>query len=159
MAKNRSRDEQTSAGGILGAALRGLIAGIAVIIVLSLILTAAALGMDDPSRLLRVFALGTLFVGAVVCGVFAGMSCRDGAAAAGLVGGAAYVLILWLISLFFRGNQSAAASPLWSAVGYAVCLVLSLMGGFAVRRRGYGGSISQGKNPAAAARRRAVKRQ
>lgn len=158
MATNRSRDEQNQLGGMFGAALKGLFAGVVTIIALSLILTAAALGMDDPSRLLRVFALGSLFIGAAVCGIFAGMSFRDTAAAAGIVGGAAYVLLLWLISLFFRGNQSAAASPVWSAVCYAICIVLALMCGFAVRRRGGEYGVSR-KSPAFEARRRAAKRQ
>ncbi|MCI8387646.1 MAG: TIGR04086 family membrane protein [Clostridiales bacterium] len=156
MANNLTRDEPDGLQSLLGAALRGLIAGIIVILILALILSAAALSMDDPASMLEIFAIAALFIGAVVCGFVSAKSYPDAAFIAGLLGGAFYVLFIWVISLFFRGDSGDVSrelvSPLWMALGYIGCIALSMLGGLLGRKRKQ--RIGDGnKSPAALARR------
>lgn len=155
MARVKQKDEQELAL-LPGAALRGLIAGIIASASLWLILTAVSLSMEDPLRLLTAFSLAALFVGALTAGIAAGCRDRGNAPFAGFIAGTLYVLLLWLISLFFRGGAgTGSASPLFTAIGYGVCIVLALAGGIVSRPKPMSRS---GKNPAASARRRASSR-
>ena len=147
--KNRPRDEQDhdALGTFFGAALKGLAAALIFAATLSFIFTAVALGMDDPMKPLGIFALGTLFIGAAVGGIVSGKLYEN--PAAGLFTGALYVLIVWLISLFFA--RDGKASPLLTALFYALCLFAAFLGSFlSGRSRGR----RQVKNHSPAARRR-----
>lgn len=160
MANNIKKDEPDSLSGLFGAALRGLAAGLVCVIALALILSAAALALEDPMRLLEAFALAALFIGAFVDGFTAARALREGGIVVGLTGGALYVLVIWLVSLFFRGGENAAAvSPLWLALGYLGCVAIALLGCIAGRPRAK--RVREGsKSPAALARRhlKSVKR-
>lgn len=148
-----SKDEPEGIEGLLPAALRGLLAGIILAAILALILSGVAVSMDDPSKLLEVFALASLFIGAFADGLFAAKAFPDGGLAAGVLGGALYVLLMWLVSLFLRGGATNAASPLMMALGYAGCIAVSALGGLLGRPRTK--HWGDGKmSPAAKARKR-----
>lgn len=137
MVNKINRDEPDSLGGLFPAAIRGLISGLITSIILALILSAVALAMDDPSSMIGLFALISLFLGAVVNGFTAAKAYPDGRLVAAILSGAIYVLFIWLISLFFRGQAGAteAVSPLGMALGYAGCIALAALGGLIARPR------------------------
>ena len=128
--KNRSQDSQDGLGSYFAAALIGLAAALISVIVLSLVLTAVALGMDDPMKLLGVFALGTLFAGAFAGGIVSGM--RYGDPSVGLLSGAGYCLIMWLAALI-SGN---GGSVLMSTLVYLICVAAAFFGSLISARRG-----------------------
>ncbi len=150
--QKKSRDEQDDLGVTLISALKGLAAGIITALALSLIFTAVSLGMDDPEKLLGVFALVTLFVGAAAGGLAAGIFERG--RTAGILSGAGYVLVVWILSLFFRNG--GGLSPVFGAVGYVICVALSFLAGVITGR---GGSSVNRKSPTAARRKKAMRRQ
>ncbi len=127
--KNRSKDSQEGLGSFFVSAMTGLAVAVGSALLLSLILTAVALGMDDPMKPLGAFALGTLFIGAFAGGVTAGI--KSGDPAVGLITGVMYVLIVWLASLIIgRGSD-----PLMSALCYGLCLAAAFSGSFIPTRR------------------------
>lgn len=97
---NRNSDERGS-GGIFRV-LIGTGIGVAAALVLALIMTCAALSARDPAALLLPLSMAALIIGAVVSGA---LSSVGGGAVSGLLGGALYVLVFWVISLFFRGGR------------------------------------------------------
>ncbi|MBQ8509293.1 MAG: TIGR04086 family membrane protein [Clostridia bacterium] len=154
MANTSDRSSPDELGGLFAGVARGCICGLIVVIALTLILTAVSLSMEDPDRLLRAFALTALFVGAAVSGFASAKFARENGLLAGLLGGVLYVLIVWLISVFFRGSadEESVMPPLWMALGYGICLAASLFGGLLGRGRRM--KVGEGrKNPAAMARR------
>lgn len=127
--KNRTKDSQEGLGSFFVSALIGLAVAVGSALLLSLILTAVALGMDDPMKPLGAFALGTLIIGAFAGGISAGI--KSGDPAAGLITGALYVVLAWLASLII-GRKS---DPLITALVYALCLAASFAGSFIPTRR------------------------
>ena len=156
MSNNIKRDEPDIAGGLLWAACKGLIVGIIVVGILTLIMSAVALNADDPSGLIGILAAVTLCVGAVSDGFAASKFCPENAVVSGIAGGAAYVMLMWLISLFLRGESGNY--PLWmTAAGYAVCLLLSFVGALIGKPKKQ--RVGEGKNSPVALARRQLKSQ
>lgn len=148
----KSNDESYTLGGLLLAALRGVLFGIGGAALLALIMTAAALMTKDPDKLIGILAYAALLAGALICGITALRADENHSIAASLIGGAGYVLILWLISLFFRGDTVSPVPSVWMAVGYAVCVLTALVGGLLARPRRM--RVGEGKNSPAAQIRR-----
>lgn len=96
---NRNSDERGS-GGIFRV-LIGTGIGVAAALVLALIMTCAALSARDPAALLLPLSMAALIIGAVVSGA---LSSVGGGAVSGLLGGALYVLVFWVISRFSGGT-------------------------------------------------------
>ena len=151
-----SKDESYTLGGLLLAAFRGVLFGIGGAALLALVMTAVALMTKDPDKLVGILAYAALLIGAFVCGVTALRSDENHSIAAPLIGGAGYVLVLWLVSLFFRGDTVTPVPPIWMAVGYAVCVLISLVGGLIARPRRM--RVGEGKNSPAAQIRRQLGR-
>ena len=143
---NRNSDERGS-GGIFRV-LIGTGIGVAAALVLALIMTCAALSARDPAALLLPLSMATLIIGAVVSGALSGR-----------LGGALYVLVFWVISLFFRGDAGKECGVLRMLLGYSGCLLAAFLGGLAVsrgeRQKGKVSVRSGAKSPAAMARERA----
>ena len=155
MSNNIKRDEPELAGGLFLAALKGLIVGIVITGILTLILSAVALKADDPSGLIGILAAAALCVGAIADGFAAAKACPQNAVVSGIAGGAAYVMLIWLLSLFLRGEDGY---PLWlTAVGYAVSLAFSLLGALIGRPKRQ--SAGEGRNSPVAKARRQLKSQ
>lgn len=104
MSNNIKRDEPELAGGLFLSALKGLVVGIIIVVLLALILSAIALRTENPSGIVSVFAIITLCIGAVSVGFAAAKWCPANALLSGIVGGAAYIMLIWLLSLFQRGG-------------------------------------------------------
>ena len=111
---NRNSDERGS-GGIFRV-LIGTGIGVAAALVLALIMTCAALSARDPAALLLPLSMAALIIGAVVSGA---LSSVGGGAVSGLLGGALYVLVFWVISLFFRGDAGKECGVLRMLLGYS----------------------------------------
>ena len=156
MSNNIKRDEPELAGGLFLSALKGLVVGIVIVALLALILSAIALRADNPSGLVSIFAIITLCVGAVSVGFAAARWCPANALLSGIVGGAAYIMLIWLLSLFLRGEEGGY--PLWfTAAGYVGSLVCSLVGAQVAKPKRQ--SAGEGRNsPAAKARRQLQRR-
>lgn len=156
MSNNIKRDEPELAGGLFLSALKGLVVGIVIVALLALILSAIALRAENPSGLVSIFAIITLCVGAVSVGFAAARWCPANAVLSGIVGGAAYIVLIWLISLFLRGEEGGY--PLWfTAAGYAGSLLCSLVGAQVAKPKRQ--SAGEGRNsPAAKARRQLQRR-
>lgn len=156
MVKRDYRDESCGIGELLLASLKGTLLGIAVLIGLSLIMTAVSLGLGDPMSALNVLAYAALGIGAFACGMASFKWDSQQSLLTSVIGGAMYVLILWLISLFIpRTGESMPA--VWTAVAYAACVIVSLIGGLMAkpRRERFGEGR---KSPAAVMRKQLGKR-
>lgn len=152
--QNRSRDEQETFGRLMSASLKGLLSAVGFSLGLSLVFTAILLRLEDPLRPIRIFAVAALLLGAAIGGIVSSGCVND--PAAGAVCGAEYVMLIWLVSLFFRGSAKTPLSLLWISVGYAVCVVTAfLCGGLSIRWRSSG---RREHSPTAARRRAARKR-
>ncbi len=150
-------NESFGSAAFIGAALRGMLIGIGTAAALALILSAVALAQEDPDSVIGMFAYASLFAGAFVCGLASMKSDCEHGMISPLVGGAGYVLVLWLISLFFRGNAENAVPPLGMALGYLGCLAVALAGGLIGRPR-RGRIDSAKKNPTALVRKQLGRR-
>lgn len=151
------RDESVGSAAFLGAAFRGMLCGIGTAVGLALILSAAALAQEDPDSVIVIFAYASLLLGALICGLASMRSDRGHGMLTPLVGGAGYVLVLWLVSLFFRANAENAVPPIGMALGYLGCLAVALAGGLIVRPRR--GRVNPAKgNPTALVRKQLGRR-
>lgn len=134
MATKNCRDESFTIGTLLFASLKGALLGIAVLLGMSIIMTAVSLGFADPMSAVNVLSYMALGIGALVCGIAALKWDAEQSLLASVIGGAMYVLILWIVSLFVpRGEVSMPA--VWTAVAYAACVIVSLVGGLVARPR------------------------
>ncbi len=156
MANTVKKDEPDSLAGLFGAVLRGVLFGIGSAIVLMLVLSAVALATKDPDSLIGWLAMAALLGGAFICGVVSVRSDSKRGLVAGIIGGAAYVLILWLISLFFRGEVADPMTPLGMALRYATCILAAFLGGLI----GHGSAprTREGKHSPTALARRQLRR-
>ena len=156
MTTPKTRDDSAPLGGMFFAPLKGMLFGIGVTSLLSLVFTLIALMGKDPDSLIGFFAYAALFAGSLICGILAVKSDPDQRLFSGLLGGIGYVLVIWLLSLFFRGDTPEALPPLWMAVGYLGCILTALIGALIARpKRAH---IKDGSNTAAQMRRRLTKR-
>ncbi len=130
MKSNTARDESRGGTDFLWAALRASLIGTFAAVLLALIFSAAALAMTDPDKLVGAFGYAALFLGAVISGIVSVKLDSGRGLLTSLVGGAGYVLILWLISLFFRAAAENAVSPLAMVLIYIGCAAVSVVGGF-----------------------------
>ncbi len=144
MKSNTARDESRGGTEFLWAALRASLIGTFAAVLLALIFSAAALAMTDPDKLVGVFGYAALFWGAALTGIVSVKLDSGRSLLAALVGGVGYVLILWLISLFFRAAAENAVSPLIMALMYAGCIAVSMLGG--LMGRGKKRKIGASKN-------------
>ncbi|MBQ8551552.1 MAG: TIGR04086 family membrane protein [Clostridia bacterium] len=157
MKGNFKRDESAGSAAFLGAALRGVLIGIGTAAVLTLILSAVALAQEDPDRFTGIFAYAALFIGALACGLASMKLDREHGMISPLIGGAGYVLVLWLVSLFFRADAVNAVSPLAMSLGYLGCIAAALAGGLIGRPKRVRIDTAK-KNPTALVRKQLGRR-
>lgn len=143
MANTDHRDESHDIGALLLSGLKGTLIGVASVVVLALILTAAALAFPDPDSVVGAFAYAALGIGALACGIAAVRADAARSIVGAVIGGVGYVLILWLVSLFMR-DGAETMPPALTAVAYAVCVIASMLGGLIARGRRI--RIGEGKN-------------
>lgn len=120
---------------IARSALRGMIAGIILTVLLLLLLSAIALSLEDPDTVTGAFAYAALALGSLVSGIAAGSGDSEHRIPASALGGVGYVLFLWLVSLFFRAEAQNAVSPVYTLLCYIGCVAVSLIGGTVTRPR------------------------
>lgn len=107
----------------------GVMRGLAVTLIAAAVLlplfTAIVYSTADPGRLVSVAALAALYISCFAGSMTAASSCA-GDAAAGLICGAVFWLILLLVSLAIPGGGS------WLSVGtHSICLLFSAAGSLA----------------------------
>ncbi len=154
MANIRQADEPKP-GHLIGSALCGLAVGAAASAFLGVGLSAAAMLSEDPEILLGGLSAAVRLIGAVLCGFAAARQEPSAPHLAGLLGGAAYVLLYWVLALIFGGGRMG--SPVLWALGYALCPAGALLGSIPGRKRMKAPGEGK-KNPAAMARLRAMKK-
>ncbi len=133
MANTKKKDESAVVAELPRAALKGVLLGIALAALLMLVISALLLTATDPEPLIGWLSAATLLIGAFACGISSVRADSSRSALTGFVSGALYVLVMWLISLFFRGNESEPISSLGLAIGYAACVAASFVGGLLAR--------------------------
>lgn len=148
----QKKDESAFFRLLLNAAVAMLI-GIAVCFALMLILSAVALGFDDPNGYIAPFATVALFMGALACGI----ASRRSGTVASLMSGGFYVLVLWLVSLSFRVGGGESVGILVTLLGYGGCIAVSFVGGNVGKRSAGFGAMGK-KSPTAQLRRRIGRR-
>ncbi len=146
MNSNNMRNKSAEKNGFLWAACRGSIIGALTSFVAVLVLSGAALLMEDPKKLITAFAYGALLVGAFVGGFSSAKLDKDRSAVSAFMGGVGYVLLLWLVSLAFRANAMYPVTPIFMILAYIGCTAVSFIGGLAVRGKRGGVKFSR-KNP------------
>lgn len=152
MTNDIRRDESAGIVSMLLAALKGMLVGAAAIIILSLISSAVALLFADPNAAVGVLAYVALGIGAISSGFGAVMSDEERSLFSAVLSGAMIVLVMWFVSLFMRG-EGGGVPWVWTALVYAACVLLSLLGGFIGRGRRV--RVGEGKNsPTALMRKR-----
>lgn len=144
MKSNTVRDESRGGTDFLWAALRASLIGAFAAMMLALAFSAAALAMTDPDKFVGIFGYAALFLGAVISGIVSVKLDSGRSLLTSLVGGAGYVLVLWLVSLFFRAAAENAVSPLAMALIYIGCIAVSMLGG--LMGRGKKWKIGSSKN-------------
>ncbi len=152
----KTRDDSPSIGGMFFAPLRGMLIGIGITALLSLVFTVVALMTKDPDSLIGLFAYAALFVGSMTCGILSVKSDSEQRLFSGLIGGIGYVLVIWLLSLFFRADTAEAMSPVWMTVGYLGCILTAFIGALIAKPKRT--NIKDGNNMAAQMRRQLTKR-
>lgn len=153
--RKRERTSDDSAEGLVFSCLKGVLWGFALLCVLWFVLSAVAYASDDPDSSIGIFAAVALFAGAFAAGFASSKYYPFGWLQSGLLGGAFYVIILWLISLFLRSDSSRAAEPLYTLIGYLIALAVAVFGSFVGRRRQKMPGAGK-KSPVAMARKKAM---
>ena len=144
MKNTKPKDESGDPRGLFIAGLRGALIGISGAALSALIFTAAALMTEDPDKTAGILSFAALFIGSLVSGICAVRFDSQRALAASFLGGGGYAAVLWLVSLFFRGDSQELLAPGLVALGYAACLLISFVGGLFARGRRKG--IGEGRN-------------
>lgn len=114
-------------GSVLVSGALGMAGGILISLLLSLILCGVALTFGDPRSAIDTFAYAVLALGSVCAGVAAMRTDENRSYVSSLIAGVMYVLILFIISLFMRGD--GAYSPLLRTVFFALMIGMSMLGG------------------------------
>ncbi len=152
----KTRDDSPSLGGMFFAPLKGMLIGIGITALLCLVFTAVALMGKDPDRLIGFFAYAALFVGSMTCGILAVKSDTQQRLFSGIIGVVGYVLVIWLLSLFFRDDAAEVLPPVWMAAGYLGCILTAFIGALIAKPKRT--HIKDGSSTAAQMRRRLNKR-
>ena len=136
----RARTQESSSGGgiLLRASLRG--AGIAFLFGLALLaaLCAVCLSTEDPARTAPLFAYGALLPSALLCGILTAHAAGSRGLLAGLCGGSLFCALLFALSFCLPETETPLSSPdgvLQPVFTAGICLLLSLVGGYAVTHR------------------------
>ncbi len=150
MIYSKGGDESPMIWSLLLAALKGLLIGTAVTLVLALIMTGVMVTLEDPMGSMEIFAFAILYIGAFVSALVSAAFERGYSITSALIGGAFYILLDFIVSLFFRNGGAALSAP-YVLIGCGGCIVLSLVAGFIMRPRAM--RVRTGnKSPAAIAR-------
>ncbi len=140
---------------MLFSALKGMVVGVLVTLVLSLIFTAIALAFDDPKSVVDLLSYAALAISALFVGIIAVKSDGEHRVTASLIGGIMYVILLFIISLFMSGE--GVPSPILRAVAWALSIGVCMLGGLMGKGRRV--RVGEGKNsPTELARRKLAKR-
>ena len=140
----RPRDIQESAGStgtLLRASFFGAGIALAAGLLLLCILCAVCLSLDDPARTAPLFAYGALFPAALLCGILTAHASKKLGLLSGLCGGALFCALLWALSFCLPDAETEASVPGNIGQPYlmtGICLLLSLLGGYAVTHRAPG---------------------
>ena len=156
MTNTKSKDEASPIGGMLFSALKGALVGIGTSSLLALIFTAVALMTRDPDRLIGIFAYAVLFISSLAGGISSVKADSEQRLLSAFLGGTGYVLILWLLSLFFRADTAEPLPPILMASGYAGCIAAAFIGALIAKPRRM--RIKDGSNVTAQVRRQLIKR-
>ncbi len=148
----KQKDEAAGVKELLTASLRGTLASAALALLLTLVLTAVALMTKNPDSLIHVFAYAVLAITSLIGGITASKADSGQRLGASLIGGYGYVLVMWLLSLFFRSDTAGSVSPLLTVSVYIGCIALSLVGGIIAKPKQT--RIKEGKNSVTARLRR-----
>lgn len=148
----KPNDESAELKGMFLASLRGTLVAVGLTVLLAIIMTAVALMTKDPDSIIGIFAYAALVIASLLGGITSIKADTEQRLGASLLSGVGYVLIIWLLSLFFRADTLEPVSPLWAIIGYIGCIALSLVGGVIVRPKQT--RIKEGKNNVTAKLRR-----
>ena len=127
-----------STGTLLRASFCGAGIAIAAGLILLCILCAVCLSLDDPARTAPLFAYGALFPAALFCGILTAHTAKSRGLLSGLCGGVLFCALLWALSFCLPDGETAASAKGGIGQPYlmtGICLLLSLLGGYAVTHR------------------------
>ena len=127
-----------STGTLLRASFCGAGIALASGLLLLCILCAVCLSLDDPARTAPLFAYGALFPAALLCGILTAHAAKSRGLLSGLCGGALFCALLWALSFCLPDGETAASAKGGIGQPYlmtGICLLLSLLGGYAVTHR------------------------
>ncbi len=144
MLKHTEKNE-FALGSVLISGMLGMVGGILISLLLSLVFCGMALAFDDPRGAIEVFAYAVLALGSVCAGLVAMRTDEGRSYVSSLIAGVMYVLVLFVISLFMRGDGTY--SPLLRTVVFALMVGMSMLGGAigkGRRERARGGKNSPG---------------
>ena len=156
MSYKKTERESGQLLSLLWVSAKGLLFGIVTIILLALIISAVLVGMTDPMSVVGYFAFAILFIGAFVSTLISALSYREHTVSAALISGTMYGLVIFILSLFLKNENSVSASA-DMLVGYGGCAVIALLSGLITKNRERREQIGR-KSPAALMRERAGKR-
>lgn len=150
MLKDTDKNE-FALGSVLISGVLGMAGGILISLLLSLVFCGVALTFGDPRSVIDIFAYAVLALGSVGAGVIAMRRDENRSYVSSFIAGVMYVLIIFIISLFMRGD--GVYSPLLRVVIFALMIGMSMLGG--AMAKGRRDRVSGGKNsPSAVMRRR-----
>ena len=133
-----TREPAGSTGTLLRASFCGAGIALAAGLLLLCILCAVCLSLDDPARTAPLFAYGALFPAALLCGILTAHMAKSRGLLSGFCGGALFCALLWALSFCLPDADTAAAAKGNAGQPYlmtGICLLLSLLGGYAVTHR------------------------
>ncbi len=151
MTHSNAKDESSALIGILIPALKGTAFAVGTMLLLAALFSGVSLAFGDPDKVLTLFAYAAFALSSLFCGMFSMVSDEQRRIIVPIISSALYVLVLVVLSLFVKAEESVPI--LWRVIAYAVCVLLSVFGGFIVsgRRKSKGKNT---KNPAALMRKR-----
>ena len=150
MLKDTEKNE-FSLGSVLISGALGMTGGILVSLLISLVFCGVALTFSDPRGAISAFAYAVLALGSICAGVVAMRTDENRSYVSSLIAGVMYVLALFIISLFMRGD--GAYSPLLRTLIFVLMIGMSMLGGSIGKGRRT--RVRGGKNsPGAQMRRR-----
>ena len=155
MADFKNRETPGETARFFLALAKGVPAGIALAYVLALVMSAILMSADNPTAQMPILAYAALYAGAFAAALVSSLLERGAAVGAALAGGSIYSVLMWITSLFVRGDSQMNVTA--SLIGYGGCVILAALAGILARGRTKRSGMSK-KSPAMLAREKIGRR-
>lgn len=128
--KRNTDGSENGFSGVLRHSLFGFFCGAATLIILLLVGAAVSLKREDPDAFAGILAFSSLYISALLCGLITTKRCGKNILISGSLSGAWLVILLSLISFFFK-ETSFSGRP-WGVEMLIRCSVVfvSALGGY-----------------------------